>query len=86
MCVLAGALFLWQKDNFSCRDAHAFNRISSLQVTVGVNSSEFSFVSWEFTNRNSLHIPSSHSPQYLVRLANIEGNSPVLFAGLAPGI
>jgi hypothetical protein len=32
MCAWRAALFLWQKDSFSCRDAHAFNRNSSSQV------------------------------------------------------
>jgi hypothetical protein len=82
MCVFPAALFLWQKDNFSCRDAHAFNRFSSLQVSVCVNSSRFSLVSWEFTNWISLHILSSHSPPSLVRLANIEGHSPALLPDL----
>ena len=36
------APFLRQKDSFSCRDAHAFNRNSSSQVTVCVAASRFS--------------------------------------------
>jgi hypothetical protein len=30
MCVWRAAPFLWQKDGFSSRDAHAFNRNSSI--------------------------------------------------------
>jgi hypothetical protein len=28
MCAWRAAPFLWQKDSFSCRNAHAFNRLS----------------------------------------------------------
>jgi hypothetical protein len=38
MCVWAAALFLWQKEGFSCRDAHAFNKRSSGQVTASINA------------------------------------------------
>jgi hypothetical protein len=86
MYALPAALFLWQKDSFSCRDAHAFNRFSSLQVPVCVISSGFSFVSYEFSGRVSLHIPSSHSPPTLVRLATIEGHSPALLPDLPQSI
>ena len=41
MCASGAALFLWQKDGFSCRDAHAFNRLSSSQVTAMFESSQF---------------------------------------------
>jgi hypothetical protein len=33
MCASQAAQFSLQKDSFSCRDAHAFNRYSSSQVT-----------------------------------------------------
>ena len=39
MCASQAAPFLWQKDSFSCRDAHAFNRNSSWQVTACVTAS-----------------------------------------------
>jgi hypothetical protein len=32
MFVWAAAPFSWQKESFSCLDAHAFNRNSSLQA------------------------------------------------------
>jgi hypothetical protein len=35
------ALLLGQKDGFSCRDAHAFNRFSSWQVTACLESNHF---------------------------------------------
>jgi hypothetical protein len=41
-----GAPFLLHKDSFSCRDAHAFNRVTPMQVTEMVHASEFMFVSY----------------------------------------
>jgi len=54
------ALFLWQKDSFSCRDAHAFNRNSSSQVKACVDASDFSFVTGGFSSGFSLAVPSFH--------------------------
>jgi hypothetical protein len=45
MCALDAALFLWQKDGFSCRDAHAFNRLSSSQVLACIESGRVILVS-----------------------------------------
>ena len=42
MCALRAALFLWQRDSFSSRDAHGFNRNSSLQVAACVRLIDFS--------------------------------------------
>jgi hypothetical protein len=60
------APFLWQKDSFSCRDAHAFNRNSSTQVAVCVGSNDFGLVSDEFSLTSSPAFPSSHEPPRLV--------------------
>ena len=56
------APFLWQKDSFSCRDAHAFNRNSSTQVAVCVRSNDFPLVSLKFSLISSPAFPSSHKP------------------------
>lgn len=42
MSASGGALFLWQGDRFSSRDADAFNRKSTFQVAVIVNTNPFS--------------------------------------------
>jgi hypothetical protein len=60
------APFLWQKDSFSCRDAHAFNRNSSAQVAVCVGSNHFPLVSNEFSFTSSPAFPSSHKAPSLV--------------------
>lgn len=54
------ALFLWQKDSFSCRDAHAFNRNSSSQVKACVGTSDFPLVTDGFSSGFSLAVPSFH--------------------------
>ena len=54
------ALFLWQKDSFSCRDAHAFNRYSSSQVTACVDASDFPLVSGGFSAASFACFPSFH--------------------------
>ncbi len=45
------ALFLWQKDSFSCRDAQAFNRNSSSQVAVCVALAVFHLLQADFHPR-----------------------------------
>src|ERR1035437_5048858 len=70
------APLLWQNDGFSCRDAHAFNRISSSQVTDCVRSSEFPHVSYEISVRNSPTFPSFHASPSLVLLPFIAGLQP----------
>src|SRR5580658_2244498 len=65
-CAWRAAPFLWQKDSFSCRDAHAFNRNSSSQVAVCVGSNEFTLVSNEFSLISSPAFPSSHERPRLV--------------------
>jgi len=60
MCAWRAAPFLWQKDGFSCRDAHAFNRNSSSQVTLCLGSSHFRLVTRGFSVRSSpvfLYLP-----------------------------
>jgi len=67
MCAWAVALFLQQPDSFSCRDAHAFNRYSHLQVTGSVNASRISlfhgnFQGWfrqSFSLSMALRVPYS---------------------------
>jgi hypothetical protein len=86
MSVLPVALFLWQRDRFSCRDAHAFNRFLSLQVLMSVKSSRFirlydkilAFLSPLFLS--SLALPRT------VLLAFIEGIWPTPTVGFDPGI
>ena len=60
MCGLRVALFLWQLDGFSCRDAHAFNRNSSVQVMVMLNLGDFHLFQANFHGALSLAFPSSH--------------------------
>jgi hypothetical protein len=67
MCAWRAAPFLWQKDSFSCRDAHAFNRYSSSQVTASVGSSHFPLVTRGFSVRSSPVFPSFHGPPGHVR-------------------
>jgi hypothetical protein len=57
MCALRAAQFLLQKDSFSCRDAHAFNRNSSSQVTLCVGSSVFHLFQSDFHCRLRLFFP-----------------------------
>ena len=66
------ALFLWQTVGFSCRDAHAFNRRSSAQMTAMLSPSEFPFVTERFTAPLSPVLPSFQQPPLLVVLAFIE--------------
>jgi hypothetical protein len=66
MCASGAAPFLWQKDSFSCRDAHAFNRNSSSQVTSCVDASRFRLVTGGFSVFSSLKILSFQNPPVLV--------------------
>jgi hypothetical protein len=67
MCAWEAALFLWQKDSFSCHDAQAFNRNSSTQVAACNGSSDFQLVTHGFSPKSSPAFPSSHKrPEPLV--------------------
>ena len=72
MCAWRAAPFLWQKDSFSCRDAHAFNRNSSSQVALLVCASDFPLVTREFTLNSSPTFPSFHAPPLPVLFDFIE--------------
>src|SRR5580704_13484078 len=71
MCASQAAPFLLQRDSFSCRNAHAFNRLSSLQVMFCVCCTRFPLVSCEFSRIVSLLFLSSHVHQVLVLLRSI---------------
>ncbi len=79
MCALRAAQFLLQKDSFSCRDAHAFNRYSSSQVTLCVCCSRFPLVSIGFSLASSLRFPSFHEPPVLVLFRFVADNSLARF-------
>jgi hypothetical protein len=67
------APFLGQKACFSCRDAHAFNRVVPLQVTVCLKSNQFPPVALGFPERVSPVLPSFFRCPFPVLLASIEG-------------
>jgi hypothetical protein len=75
MLGLRAAPFMQQRDGFSCRDAHGFNRRSTWQVTTGVGGRSFALVTGGFTFVFSLLLPSSHRLPRLVLFEFIEGNS-----------
>jgi len=66
MCASQAAPFLWQKDSFSCRDAHAFNRNSSSQVAACVGASGFPLVTRGFSTISSLRLLSFHGAPMFV--------------------
>ncbi len=66
MCAWQAAPFLWQRDGFSSRDAHGFNRYSSSQVTRCVRGRDFPLVSRGFSVALSLRLPSFHEAPRLV--------------------
>jgi hypothetical protein len=74
MCASRAAQFLLQEDSFSCRDAHAFNRNSSSQVTACVGGSPFPLVSIGFSGESSLRFPSFHEPSLLVMFRFVADN------------
>ena len=76
MSVSRAALFLLQRDSFSCSNAHSFNRLSSLQVVISVSAIGFSLVSCGFSAQVSLVIPSFHERDVLVILPSIEPIQP----------
>ena len=79
MCALQAAQFLLQKDSFSCRDAHAFNRYSSSQVTLCVCCRRFPLVSIGFSLASSLRFPSFHDSPVLVLFRFVADNSLARF-------
>ena len=79
MCALRAAQFLLQKGSFSCRDAHAFNRNSSSQVTMCVGCSRFNLVSVGFSAPSSFLIPSFHRSPVLVLFRFVADNSSGAF-------
>jgi hypothetical protein len=72
MPALEAAPFLLQTAGFSCRDAHAFNRYSSTQMTANVESSQFSSVTFGFSSAYSPTVPSFQGPPLPVLLATID--------------
>ena len=79
MCALQAAQFLLQKGSFSCRDAHAFNRYSSSQVTLCVCCSSFPLVSIGFSLASSLRFPSFHDSPVPVLFRFVADNSLARF-------
>jgi hypothetical protein len=65
---------VWQKDSFSCLDTHAFNRVSTAQVTAWIRANKLSIVTGRFTERLSLLFLSLQEAAWKVILANIAGN------------
>ena len=67
MCAWRAAPFLWQKDSFSCRDAHAFNRNSSSQVAVRRALSVFHLFHTDFhpNLRLLFPLPQTSAPRTL---------------------
>ena len=81
MCASQAAQFLLQKDGFSCRDAHAFNRYSSSQVTLCLAATGFPLVSIGFSIASSLQFPSFHESPVLVLFRFVADNSHARHAG-----
>jgi hypothetical protein len=79
MCALQAAQFLLQKGSFSCRDAHAFNRYSSSQVTLCVCCRRFPLVSIGFSLASSLRFPSFHESPVPVLFRFVADNSLARF-------
>jgi hypothetical protein len=79
MCAWRAAPFLWQKDSFSCRDAHAFNRNSSSQVAVNVGPVDLPLVSLGFSPVSSPAFPSSHEALLPLRFRFVTHNSLARF-------
>jgi hypothetical protein len=76
MRVQWAAPFLSQKTGISCWNAHAFNRLLSLQVVAYLQSGEFSSDFIGFPDVVSLHVLSSLRPPSSVVLAFIEAMNP----------
>src|SRR5580698_5095828 len=74
MCALRAAQFSLQKDSFSCRDAHAFNRYSSSQVALCLAATSFPLVSLGFSAASSLRFLSFHDPPLLVLFRFVADN------------
>ncbi|MGA9061764.1 MAG: PhzF family phenazine biosynthesis protein [Terracidiphilus sp.] len=81
ICASRVAQFLWQKDSFSCRVAHAFNRNSSSQLTEYSGSSDFSFVTRGFSAKSSLNDPSFQEPPVRIRFRFVADNSRARLLG-----
>ena len=79
MCASRAAQFLLQMGSFSFRDAHAFNRYSSSQVTLCVCCSRFPLVSIGFSSASSLQFPSFHDSPVLVVFRFVADNSLARF-------
>jgi hypothetical protein len=75
MCAWRAAPWRWQMDGFSSRDAHAFNRNSSLQVTECVDLTDFPLVTGGFSAISSPSDPSFHFSPLVVLFELIEANS-----------
>jgi hypothetical protein len=82
MCGLRAAQFLLQKGGFSCRDAHAFNRYSSSQVTLCLTATGFTLVSIEFSIASSLEFPSFHDSPMPVVFRFVADNSQTRSDGI----
>lgn len=78
MSALQGALFLLQMDSFSCRNAHAFNRLSSRQVACCEESTGFPPLCVGLRQRSSPLFPSFQGLRLFVVFRRTETSLPVL--------
>ncbi len=85
MCVWPAAPFLLQRDSFSCRNTHAFNRVLTVQIPFHVGPICFPLHGCSFTDFSSPVFPSSQPPLQLLLFARTETNQSVVPPDLLVG-